>query len=175
MRGVFPQLLVPAEKFAMRAPSLRYSEKFGATATYYRSLALVEPDACRAEILLDISALFLEMATNVADREKASSLTALKYPSQQPILFRNFEPALSKFGIGSFGGPILRLLRPCHIYFSAPGWRCHYFGFTCYRIVPYFQRSSDSGRQIAYAGHSNAEPNPPAKKATVTAAERAPV
>lgn len=55
------------------APLFRYSRKFLARAAHYRSLALAEPDARRAETLFEISALFLEMSTNMAGRATANS------------------------------------------------------------------------------------------------------
>jgi hypothetical protein len=58
---------------------LRLSQKFAARAAHYRSLACAEPDEHRAEVLFGISALFLEMATNMADREMAISYPSAKY------------------------------------------------------------------------------------------------
>ncbi|HEY2010832.1 MAG TPA: hypothetical protein VGH23_17725 [Rhizomicrobium sp.] len=62
----------------MNAPFLQYSRQFAARAGYYRALALAEPDTQRAEILLGVSALFLEMAANMADREMARSCSSEK-------------------------------------------------------------------------------------------------
>jgi len=59
-------------------PSLRHSRKFWARAVHYHSLALAEPDERHAEILFDISALFLKMATYMADREMVESASLPK-------------------------------------------------------------------------------------------------
>src|SRR6202012_6066387 len=51
-------------------------------------------------------------------------------PNQQPILFRNSEPALPQFSVGGFGGPVLRNFCPRHVYVSTRSrCRCH-FSFT---------------------------------------------
>ena len=54
------------------APLLRYSQKFAARAAYYRRLALSDTEQWRAETLFSISALFLEMANHMAEREKTT-------------------------------------------------------------------------------------------------------
>jgi len=65
-------------KIHNECPLYRPSQKFRARAAHYRSLALTEPDAWCAEILFGISALFLEMATDMVDREMAISYSLAK-------------------------------------------------------------------------------------------------
>jgi hypothetical protein len=64
------------EELGPRDPdALPRSRKFLARAAHYRSLGLAEADGPRAEILLEISALFIKMAADVAVREIANSGT----------------------------------------------------------------------------------------------------
>jgi hypothetical protein len=57
---------------------LGYSQKFAARASYYRELGLSEADPWRAETLFGASALFLEMAANMANREMAARDSSAK-------------------------------------------------------------------------------------------------